>query len=104
MDGKILFSKRWEQEDAELTTTEVTRRILMGSMQVVEDYLSFTTETGEEYEDGWLPTLDVSLKVDHLKNRIMFKFYEKATTTKRTVQKATTMNENSKIQVVANEY
>ena len=46
VEGKILLCKRWMLEDAELTTTKVTRRILMGSMQVVEDYLSLTTETG----------------------------------------------------------
>ena len=75
----------------------------MGSMQVVESYLEFTTETGEEYQDGWLPTLDVSLKIDHNTNKVWFRFYEKETTTKRTVQKQTAMNENSKVQVVTND-
>ena len=34
------------------------------SMQEVFTFLRFTTEIGEDFGDGWLPTLDVSLKVD----------------------------------------
>ena len=101
-EGEVVYCKRWELEDANLTPTEVTRRVLMGSMQVVEDYLKFTTETGDDFEDGWLPTLDVALSVDHT-NRVNFRFFEKKTTTIRTVQKATAMNENSKQQVVSND-
>ena len=38
-EGRLLFCKRWAMEDARLTTTEVTRRIMEESMQVVEGYL-----------------------------------------------------------------
>ena len=75
----------------------------MESMKVVENFLDFTAEIGDDFQDGWLPTLDVSLKVDHQTNQVLFRFYEKETTNKRTVQRQTAMNENCKIQVVSND-
>ena len=100
--GELLYCKRWAEEDAGLTTTEITRRILHESMQVVEEYLEFTTEVGSDYANGWLPTLDVELRVNH-QNQVEFRFFEKSTTSKRTVQSSTAMNENSKVQVVTND-
>ena len=57
---------------------------------------------GNDFANGWLPTLDVELSVDH-SNRVLFRFYEKETTNKMTVQRKTAMNENSKIQIVTND-
>ena len=67
----------------------------------VELYLSFTVESGEDFEGGWLPTLDTELKVDKA-NQVQFKFYEKSTSSKKTVQRDSAMEENSKIQTVSN--
>ena len=50
----------------------------------MEDYLSFTAEIGEEFKDGWLPTLDTSMMVDK-KNRILYKYYEKETCSQQTI-------------------
>ena len=72
-------------------------------MKVVENFLDFSTEFGDDYQDGWLPTFDVGLRVEHLTNQVLFRFYEKETTTKRSVQRPTAMNENCKIQVVNND-
>ena len=69
----------------------------------MEEFLSFTTETGDDYSDGWLPTLDCSIKVDSGTNKILYKFYEKETASKRTVQRSTAMTEDTKIQVVSND-
>ena len=40
--------------------------------------------------DGWLPTLDVSLKV-HKDNSVQFKFFEKDTCSRKTVHKDSAM-------------
>ena len=32
-------------------------------MNGVEDFLDFTVESGEQFNDGWLPTLDTALRV-----------------------------------------
>ena len=45
-------------------------------MEGVENYLKFTGETGEDFEGGWLPTLDTNLKVTK-ENKVLFKMYEK---------------------------
>ena len=68
----------------------------------MEDYLAFTTETCEDFTDGWLPTLDCSLKVDD-DNTILYKFYEKETSSDYTVRKTTAMNEDNKVKVVSND-
>ena len=65
---------------------ERIRRILAGTMGTIEDFLKFTTETEEDFEDGWLPTLDMALKVSP-ENQILFKYWEKPKNTNRTINK-----------------
>ena len=101
-DGKLLFCQKWEEEDKNLSPTEVTRRVVLDSLKDVVKYLRFTTETCEDYESGWLPTLDTSLQVD-LNNHIKFKFFEKPVGPGRLIQKKTAMPENSKVQIISNE-
>ena len=75
-DGKLCYTRRWEMEDKELSGAEITRRVLEQTMNSVEEYLQFTTEIGEEFQDGWLPTLDTSFKVGE-QNQILFRYFEK---------------------------
>ena len=103
-EGGLKYSKRWEQEDMvkNVTPERRTKELLARTMEGVEDFLEFTMESGEDFPGGWLPTLDTSLKVGD-DNRILFKFYEKETTSIKTIQKRTAMEQNSKIQIVAND-
>ena len=71
-------------------------------MEGVEDYLRFTIETGEDYGDQWLPTLDMSLYVSE-DNKVQYRFYEKPTASNLTVQKRTAIGEDSKQQIVSND-
>ena len=85
-----------------MSGTEITRKMVEVTMNSIESFLNFTTETGEDFPEGWLPTLDTSLKVgEH--NQVLFRFYEKPTSSKMTVQKDTAMCENSKIQILSND-
>ena len=43
-----------------------------------EDFLEFTTKTQEDYQGGWLPTLDSAIRVSE-DNKVLFKFWEKPT-------------------------
>ena len=79
-----------------------TREILGATMNMIEDFLDFTVESGEQFPGGWLLTLDTSLRVGE-QNRIEYKFYEKETTTRKTVQKRTAMEDNIKIKIVSND-
>ena len=102
VEGELKYCKRWEVEDEVTTPERRTRELLAKSMEGVETYLKSTMESGEEFEGGWLPTLDTSLKVGG-DNMIKFKFYEKETASKRTVQRRTAMEQNSKLQIVSND-
>ena len=62
--GGLWFSKAWEEEDALLSPTERTKRVIHASMQGLTRCLSFTVETAEEFSGGWLPTLDFKLRVN----------------------------------------
>ena len=71
--GKIQFCKRWELEDSKLSAIERTKRVLTGTLGVIKEFLTFTTQAEEDFGDGWLPTLDTALRVSE-DNRIIFKF------------------------------
>ena len=70
-------------------------------MQAVLPSLTFTTEIGEG-EGEWLPTLDTQIRVEP-NNTISFRQYEKPTTTNTVVMKRSALEENSKIQILAND-
>ena len=58
--------------------------------------LRFTTETCEDFPSGWLPTLDLELRVDD-NNTVQHRFFEKSTSSKVTVQERSAMEENIKV-------
>ena len=66
-------------EDKEVTSVEITRRVIEGSMQEILPSLRFTTEIVEG-EGSWLPTLDIKIRVKE-NNVISFRYYEKPTMT-----------------------
>ena len=61
-----------------MSPLEITKRVVKGTLEGVEDFLEFTVETGADFEDMWLPTLDVSLLV-HRSNMVLNRFFEKPT-------------------------
>jgi hypothetical protein len=100
--GKIMFCQRWKEEDSELSSLEVTKRILAGTMSGLESYLDFTMETEDDFSDKWLPTLDTKLKVS-TKNIIMYQFFEKPTNPNTVLHQRTAMAEDSKVRSLTNE-
>ena len=100
--GKIMYCQRWAEEDKGLSGLEITKRILAGTMSGLEEYLDFTLETEDEFEDKWLPTLDTKLKVSE-KNIILYQFYEKPTNPNTVLHFRTAMSEDSKIRSLTNE-
>ena len=99
---ELCWKKEWEEEDKDKSSEMVTKAALSGSMQGVLSFLRFTTEVGEEFAEGWLPTLDVSLKVDG-NGKVGWKFYEKPTTSETTVQCRSAMGATTKAQILAND-
>ena len=70
-------------------------------MQEVLPSLTFTTEIGEG-EEEWLATLDTEIRME-ADNTISFRQYEKPTTTNTVVMRRSALEENSKIQILAND-
>ena len=102
IDNTLQYTLRWEMEDLVKTPMEMTRGIIEKSINGIMQFLEFTTETGDDYADGWLPTLDTSLRVNG-RNIVEYRYYEKPTTTNATIRKTTAMSENPKIQCLSND-
>ena len=101
--GELVWKQEWEEEDKSKTLGEVTRLAMEGTMQEVFEFLKFTTEIGEDFRDGWLPTLDVSLRVEERSCKVAWKFFEKPTTSRTTVQRRSAMGGQVKSQILAND-
>ena len=100
--GELWFSREWEQEDQLLSPIERTKRAVFGSMQGIIQCLSFTVETEEDFQDGWLPTLDFKLRVNN-NNVIEYAFYEKPMASNQCLQTDTALNQNCLIRSLGNE-
>ena len=96
------YSRRWELEDEERPLLDITVEAVKRSMVGVAEYLEFTYETGQDYQDGWLPTLDTSLYVDS-NNQVLYRYFEKPTTTNTTIRMSTAMAENAKMECLSND-
>ena len=59
--------------------------------------LEFTVESPEDFPDQWLPTLDMSLKVDN-NNQVQYRFFEKPTASKLCLQADTALGQNCFVQ------
>ena len=62
-ENSLIYSRRWELVDMDRSQLDVTSNDIKMSMNGVTNYLEFTYETGCDYEDGWVPTLDANLVV-----------------------------------------
>ena len=102
VDGDLKFCRRWEIEDQDLTPTERTMNILHGTMMGLENFLNFTMETHENFDSGWLPTLDTDIRVTE-QNIVDYNFYEKPMASNMCIQKKSAMEENSKMKTLAND-
>ena len=80
-----------------------TKKFLLATQNTIKDYLKFTAEGPRDFQGGWLPTLDTSLKVLE-DNTTIFKYYEKEHSSKKTLQQKTALEENSKQKIISNDF
>ena len=100
--GGLFYKEEWEREDEFLSPIERTKRMIQASMQGLTKCLAFTVETCEDFSDGWLPTLDIQLRVNE-QNLMEYSFYEKPTAPNRCLQSETALNQNSLIRCLGNQ-
>ena len=98
---RLEYCKKWELEDMSRSLLDITVEAIRESMRGVTSYLSYTYETGEDFPEGWLPTLD-TMRVGP-DNVVQYKYYEKPTTINTTLLKNTAIGENSKIKCLSND-
>lgn len=70
-------------------------------MNAINPDLQFTVETGEDYQDGWLPTLDFKIKV--IDGQIVHTYFEKPMKSQLVLMERTAMGEQQKYQILSNE-
>ena len=64
--GAVPASAQVNEEDARIGVSELkahARTQLHKAKQSVLSFLSFTTETEDEYDNGYIPTLDLQVKM-----------------------------------------
>ena len=54
----LWYCKEWEAEDNKMAATARTQKAVGDSMKNITECLAFTMESGEDFCDNWLPTLD----------------------------------------------
>ena len=93
---ELLFCESWRKEDLKEGNIGLrkSRHVLEGVMNNIHKFLKMTMETGDDFEDGKLPTLDINLWVGE-DGLVLHTFYEKPMSTNQVLHKQTAMPENS---------
>ena len=99
MEEKLWYCKEWEIEDSNLSGLKITKRAIGASLDGLVDCLTFTVEGQDDFPDSWLPTLDISLKVDG-ENIVLYRFFEKPTTSQVCLQANTALSQNGIVQAL----
>ena len=102
VNGELLYCQRWAMEDINITPLERTEKILHGTMGGIENFLTFTMDTGRDFTDGWLPILDTSLKMSP-HNIVQYRFFEKPMGPNMMLQLRTAMGEDRKMRCLSND-
>ena len=101
---ELEYCDRWrvEEERRGMTPLQKTTEVLEGMMGGVHSFLKLTMETGDDFAEGKLPTLDTNLWVGE-DNMVHYEFFEKSMALNQVLQKDSALPENSKISSLTNE-
>ena len=75
VEGRLCHTKTWEDEDKNSgdSATKRTAKISVAMMNEVFGFMNFTTEIGEDFLDGKLPSLDINIWLEG--GRILYEFF-----------------------------
>ena len=78
VDGGLKYFSEWRAEErmAGMTGLQKTVEVLKGMMNSIWDFLVLTMESGDDFRNGRLPTLDLNIWVGE-NNATLYIFYEK---------------------------
>ena len=97
-------TKEWEQDD-KTSGKSASRRsaeAMVGMMNSVYEFLNFTTELGEDFANGALPSLDTEIWV--LEGwKVLFRFFEKTMATNLMVEAGSALSREVKMSTLSEE-
>ena len=96
VNGELLYKKEWKIEEmsAGMTPLQKTAEVLKMIMNGICGWLSLTMET-EEMFGGWLPTLDLEIRVND-QNKVIYRYYEKPMIPNMVLHKRSAMPESTR--------
>ena len=103
VEGSLCHTEAWEMEDrlSGDSATKRTAKVLVAMMNEVFDFMNFTTEIGEDFPEGKLPSLDINIWVEN--GRILYEFFEKPMATNLMVEAGSALSREVKMSTLAEE-
>ena len=85
-NGNIMIDETKKISDEERTDSKVTMDVIQELANSISPMIKLTVETPCNYKNGYMPVLDIQVKINkNEKNRIDFQYYEKPTKTPRVI-------------------
>ena len=102
--GNLCYTKSWEQEDraSGISASRRTALILVAIMNDIFPFLNFTIELGEDFVDGKLPSLDISIWVVGGRT-ILYEFFEKTMASNLMVEAGSALSKDVKLATLSEE-
>ena len=104
VDGSLCYTRTWEMEDRNsgLSASRRTALVLVAMMNSVFPFMNFTVELGEDFVDGKLPSLDISIWVVEGRT-IMYEFFEKTMASNLMVEADSALSKEVKMATLSEE-
>ena len=92
---ELEYCGKWRDADRRkwMIPLQKTTEVLSGMRNSICGYLTRTMETGDDFQDGRLPTLDLSIWIGE-NNKVLYIFFEKPMASTPTIQKKSAMPKN----------
>ena len=103
-NGKLIIDPGKKKTDADRNDGDISMEVIVEVAQSIDGMIKFTYDIPENYKDGKLPVLDVTVNINKLEgNRIDFEFYEKPTKNKRVILEDAAIPPNQKRTILTQE-
>ena len=102
--GKLEINEEQKETDADRDETDITIEIVKEIGESIDTTIKLTVDAPKNYNDGKMPVLDITVKVNKEENnRIDFEFFEKKTKNPRVILSNSAINFKSKRTILTQE-
>ena len=103
-DGKLVIDAEKKKSDETKNVHEVTMGLMQKIRESLDPTIKLTVDTPMNHENGKMPVLDISVKINEKENnRVDFEFLEKPTKNPRVLLASSALNESSKRTILTQE-